>query len=246
LKEDEVRNMPKQSRRFIELEKKLEPGKVYTIDEALQKVKELANAKFDETIEVAIKLGIDPKQSDQQIRGTVSLPHGIGKQVRVLVFAQGEKASEAQAAGADYVGGDELVEKIQGGWFEFESAIATPDMMRVVGRLGKLLGPKGLMPNAKVGTVTFDVAQTVKEIKAGRLEIRNDRYGNIHLPIGKASFDVEKLQDNFFALLETIIRMKPSTAKGRYVRNIAISSTMSPGLKIDVNATLAKMEKRVA
>ena len=147
---------------------------------------------------------------------------------------------------ADYVGGEDLVEKIHSGWFDFESAIATPDMMRVVGRLGKILGPKGLLPNAKVGTVTFDLAQAVKEIKAGRLEIRNDRYGNIHLPIGKASFDISKLQDNFFALLETIVRMKPSAAKGRYVRNIAISSTMSPGLKLDVNNTLARMEKRVA
>ena len=238
--------MPTKSRRFEELKNKLEPGKIYTVDEAFQMVKELANAKFDETIEVAVKLGIDPKQSDQQIRGTVSLPHGIGKQVRILVFALGEKASEAQAAGADYVGGEDLVEKIQSGWFDFESAIATPDMMRVVGRLGKILGPKGLMPNAKVGTVTFDLAQAVKEIKAGRLEIRNDRYGNIHLPIGKASFDISKLQDNFFALLETIVRMKPSAAKGRYVRNIAISSTMSPGLKLDVNNTLARMEKRVA
>lgn len=238
--------MPTKSRRFEELKNKLEPGKIYTVDEAFQMVKELANAKFDETIEVAVKLGIDPKQSDQQIRGTVSLPHGIGKQVRVLVFALGEKASEAQAAGADYVGGEDLVEKIQSGWFDFESAIATPDMMRVVGRLGKILGPKGLMPNAKVGTVTFDLAQAVKEIKAGRLEIRNDRYGNIHLPIGKASFEISKLQDNFFALLETIVRMKPSAAKGRYVRNIAISSTMSPGLKLDVNNTLARMEKRIA
>ncbi|HAX97391.1 MAG TPA: 50S ribosomal protein L1 [Candidatus Atribacteria bacterium] len=238
--------MPTKSRRFEELKNKLEPGKIYTVDEAFQMVKELANAKFDETIEVAVKLGIDPKQSDQQIRGTVSLPHGIGKQVRVLVFALGEKASEAQAAGADYVGGEDLIEKIQSGWFDFESAIATPDMMRVVGRLGKILGPKGLMPNAKVGTVTFDIAQAVKEIKAGRLEIRNDRYGNIHLPIGKASFDIGKLQDNFFALLETIVRMKPSAAKGRYVRNIAIASTMSPGLKLDVNNTLARMEKRVA
>ncbi len=238
--------MPTKSRRFEELKNKLEPGKIYTVDEAFQMVKELANAKFDETIEVHVKLGVDPKQSDQQIRGTVSLPHGIGKQVRVLVFALGEKASEAQAAGADYVGGEDLVEKIQSGWFDFESAIATPDMMRVVGRLGKILGPKGLMPNAKVGTVTFDLAQAVKEIKAGRLEIRNDRYGNIHLPIGKASFEISKLQDNFFALLETIVRMKPSAAKGRYVRNIAISSTMSPGLKLDVNNTLARMEKRVA
>ena len=238
--------MPTKSRRFIELKNKLEPGKIYNIDEAFQLVKELATAKFDETIEAAVKLGIDPKQSDQQIRGTVSLPHGIGKQVRVLVFAQGEKASEAQAAGADYVGGEELVEKIQSGWFEFESAIATPDMMRVVGRLGKVLGPKGLMPNAKVGTVTFDIAQAVKEIKAGRLEIRNDRYGNIHLPIGKASFEVNQLQDNFFALLESIVRMKPASAKGRYVRNIAIASTMSPGLKLDVNSTLARMEKRIA
>ncbi|MGQ9747917.1 MAG: 50S ribosomal protein L1, partial [Candidatus Caldatribacteriaceae bacterium] len=204
------------------------------------------NSRFDETVEMVFNLGIDPKQADQQIRGTVSLPHGTGKQMRVLVFAQGEKAKEAQEAGADYVGGEELVAKIQDGWVDFDAAVATPDMMRVVGRLGKILGPRGLMPNAKTGTVTFDIAQTVKEIKAGRIEIRNDRYGNVHLPLGKVSFSEEQLLDNFYAALDTIVRMKPSAAKGRYIKKLVVSTTMSPGVPIDVNGALARMEKRVA
>jgi large subunit ribosomal protein L1 len=206
----------------------------------------MGNTRFDETVEVVFNLGIDPKQSDQQIRGTVSLPHGIGKQVRVLVFAQGEKAKEAQEAGADYVGGEELIAKIQEGWVDFDAAVATPDMMRVVGRLGKILGPRGLMPNAKTGTVTFDIAQTVKEIKAGRIEIRNDRYGNIHLPLGKVSFSEEQLLHNFYAALDTVVRMKPSAAKGRYIKKLVLSTTMSPGIPIDVSGALARMEKRVA
>ncbi|MBP9015410.1 MAG: 50S ribosomal protein L1 [Candidatus Atribacteria bacterium] len=238
--------MADRGKRYLTIKSKVEPGKLYDPETAIHLVKELANARFDETVEVAISLGIDPKQSDQQVRGAVSLPHGIGKTVRVLVFAQGEKAKEAQEAGADYVGGEELVDKIQSGWLEFDAAIATPDMMRVVGKLGKVLGPRGLMPNAKTGTVTFDVAQAVKEIKAGRIEVRNDRYGNVHAPIGKASFPVEHLLDNFYALLDAIIRLKPATARGRYIKKIVVSSTMGPGIPIDTNLTLSRLEKKVA
>ncbi|HSV31097.1 MAG TPA: 50S ribosomal protein L1 [Atribacteraceae bacterium] len=238
--------MPRQSRRFEELTKKIEAGKSYEPDVALKLLKEISTVKFDETVELAVRLGIDPKQSDQQVRGPVSLPHGTGRKVRVLVFAQGDKAREAQEAGADYVGLDDLAERIQKGWFDFDSAVATPDMMRLVGKLGKLLGPRGLMPNAKVGTVTFDVGQTVKEIKTGRVEIRNDKYGNIHIPIGRVSFTVEQLADNFFSVLETVVRMKPSTAKGRYIRGIALSTTMGPGLRVEPNVALNRMEERVA
>ncbi len=238
--------MPKRSRRYEELKEKLDPGKVYELDEALKVMKEMANVKFDETVEVAVRLGIDPKQSDQQVRGPVSLPHGTGKEVRVLVFAQGDKAKEAQDAGADYVGTDELSEKIQKGWFEFDAAVATPDLMRVVGKLGKLLGPRGLMPNAKVGTVTFDIGQTVKEIKAGRLEVRNDKFGNIHLPLGKASFPLEHLTDNLFSVLETLVKMKPAPARGRYIKGITLTTTMGIGLKLDPNQTLSRMDKRAA
>ncbi|MGQ9472988.1 MAG: 50S ribosomal protein L1 [Candidatus Caldatribacteriaceae bacterium] len=238
--------MPVRSKRYLALKEKIEVGKLYLPEEAAKLLKEIGNSRFDETVEMVFNLGIDPKQADQQIRGTVSLPHGTGKQMRVLVFAQGEKAKEAQEAGADYVGGEELVAKIQDGWVDFDAAVATPDMMRVVGRLGKILGPRGLMPNAKTGTVTFDIAQTVKEIKAGRIEIRNDRYGNVHLPLGKVSFSEEQLLDNFYAALDTIVRMKPSAAKGRYIKKLVVSTTMSPGVPIDVNGALARMEKRVA
>jgi large subunit ribosomal protein L1 len=238
--------MPERSKRYLALKEKIEAGKLYLPEEAIKLLKEMGNTRFDETVEAVFNLGIDPKQSDQQIRGTVSLPHGIGKQVRVLVFAQGEKAKEAQEAGADYVGGEELIAKIQEGWVDFDAAVATPDMMRVVGRLGKILGPRGLMPNAKTGTVTFDIAQTVKEIKAGRIEIRNDRYGNIHLPLGKVSFSEEQLLHNFYAALDTVVRMKPSAAKGRYIKKLVLSTTMSPGIPIDVSGALARMEKRVA
>lgn len=238
--------MADRGKRYLTVKSKVEAGKLYDPETAMNLVKEIANARFDETIEVAINLGIDPKQSDQQVRGAVSLPHGVGKTVRVLVFAQGEKAKEAQEAGADYVGGEELVDKIQSGWLEFDAAVATPDMMRVVGKLGKVLGPRGLMPNAKTGTVTFDIGQAVKEIKAGRIEIRNDRYGNVHAPIGKASFPVEHLLDNFYALLDTIVRLKPATARGRYIKKIVVSSTMGPGIPIDSNLVLGRLEKRVA
>jgi len=238
--------MADRGKRYLTAKNKVEAGKLYDPETAIRLVKEMANARFDETIEVAINLGIDPKQSDQQVRGAVSLPHGVGKIVRVLVFAQGEKAREAQEAGADYVGGEELADKIQGGWLDFDAAAATPDMMRVVGKLGKVLGPRGLMPNAKTGTVTFDIGQAVKEIKAGRIEIRNDRYGNIHAPIGKASFTVEDLLDNFYALIDAIVRLKPSTSRGRYIKKIVVSSTMGPGIPVDPNLALGRLEKRVA
>ncbi|MDK2896126.1 MAG: large subunit ribosomal protein [Candidatus Atribacteria bacterium] len=238
--------MTKVGKRYLENSQKVEPGKLYDSATAVDLVKAMANARFDETIELAVNLGIDPKQSDQQIRGAVSLPHGSGKSVRVLVFAQGEKIKEAEQAGADYVGGEELVDKIQNGWLEFDAVIATPDMMRIVGRLGKVLGPRGLMPNAKVGTVTFDVAETVKELKAGRVEIRNDRYGNVHVAIGKASFSRDALLENFWAVLDTLLRLKPASARGRYLKKIVLSSTMSPGVKIDPNLALSELEKRVA
>ncbi len=238
--------MADRGKRYLAAKSKIESDKLYDPKSAINLVKELANTHFDETVEVAINLGIDPKQSDQQVRGAVSLPHGVGKTVRVLVFAQGEKAREAQEAGADYVGGEELVDKIQSGWLEFDAAVATPDMMRVVGRLGKVLGPRGLMPNAKTGTVTFDVAQAVEEIKAGRIEIRNDRYGNIHAPIGKVSFPVEHLLDNFYALLDAVVRLKPPASRGRYIKKIVISSTMGPGIPVDPKLALESLEKRVA
>jgi len=238
--------MAERSKRYLALKAKIEPGKLYDPESAVRLLKEMASTRFNETVEMVLNLGIDPRQSDQQVRGTVVLPHGTGKTVRVLVFAQGEKAREAQEAGADYVGGEELVEKIQKGWFEFDAAVATPDMMRIVSRLGKILGPRGLMPNAKTGTVTFDVAQAVREIKGGRIEIRNDKLGNVHLPIGKASFTEEQILDNFYAALDAVVRLKPPAAKGRYIKKIVLSLTMSPGVPVDVNTALARMEKRAA
>lgn len=238
--------MAERSKRYLALKGRVEPGKLYEPEAAVRLLKEMASTRFDETVEVAFNLSIDPKQADQQVRGTVVLPHGTGKKVRVLVFAQGEKAKEAQEAGADYVGGEELVEKIQKGWFDFDAAVATPDMMRIVGRLGKILGPRGLMPNAKTGTVTFDIAQAVWEIKSGRIEIRNDKLGNVHLPVGKVSFTEEQILDNFYAVLDAVLRLKPSAARGRYIKKIVLSLTMSPGVPVDVNAALVQMEKRVA
>lgn len=238
--------MAERSKRYLALKAKIEPGKLYDPETAVRLLKEMASTRFDETVEMALNLGIDPRQSDQQVRGTVVLPHGTGKKVRVLVFAQGEKAREAQEAGADYVGGEELVEKIQKGWFEFDAAVATPDMMRIVSRLGKILGPRGLMPNAKTGTVTFEVAQAVKEIKSGRVEIRNDKFGNVHLAIGKASFTEDQILDNFYAALDAVVRLKPPAARGRYIKKIVLSLTMSPGVPVDVNTALVRMEKRAA
>jgi len=225
--------MPKRGKRYLEVLKAYDVHKLYTPEEALELVKTNAKAKFDETIEVAFKLGIDTRHADQQIRGAVVLPHGTGKTRSVLVFAKGEKAKEAEAAGADFVGAEDLVEKIQKGWFGFDVAVATPDMMGLVGRLGKLLGPKGLMPNPKTGTVTFDIERAVKEIKAGKVEYRADKAGIIHVPIGKASFDHQKLYENYRTIAETVIKAKPAAAKGQYVRSVTVSSTMGPGVKIN-------------
>jgi len=205
----------------------------YTLDEALPLVKKLAFAKFDETVEVVMRLGVDPKHADQMVRGTVVLPHGLGKDKRVLVIASGDKIKEAQEAGAVEVGGDDVVEKIQKGWLDFEAVVATPDMMKSVGKLGKILGPKGLMPNPKTGTVTFDVGKAVREIKAGKVEFRVDKTGIVHAPVGKVSFDENKLLQNARALIDSVIRAKPRTSKGKYLRSVTVSSTMGPGLRID-------------
>jgi len=223
----------KKSKAYRESLTKFDRHHLYEPSEALEIVKQMATAKFDETIEVHIKLGVDPRHADQQVRGTVSLPHGTGKTRRVLVFAKGEKIKEAENAGADYVGGEELTEKIQGGWFDFEVAVATPDMMSVVGKLGKILGPRGLMPNPKAGTVTFDIERTINELKAGRIEYRVDKTAIIHAPIGRASFDIDKLMENLNAFAEALIKAKPAAAKGQYMRSVTVCSTMSPGVKIN-------------
>ncbi len=214
--------------------KKVEPGKEYSLEEAVRLVKETAYTKFDETVDMALNLGVDPKKSDQMVRGTVILPHGMGKKVKVLVFAKGEKEKEARDAGADYVGAEDLVEKIQKGWLDFDNAVATPDIMGVVGKLGKVLGPRGLMPNPKLGTVTFDVAKAVKEIKAGKVEYKTEKAGIVHVPIGKVSFDAEKLMDNARVIIDAIVRAKPGTSKGKYLKKVALSSTMGPGIRVDV------------
>ena len=206
----------------------------YPLPEAVAVVARSAFAKFDETVEVAVRLGVDPKHADQMVRGAIVLPNGIGKTVRVAVFAKGEKEREAREAGADVVGAEDLVERIQGGWMEFDSTVATPDLMGQVGRLGKVLGPRGLMPNPKLGTVTFDVARAVREVKAGKVEFRVDKAGNVHVPIGKKSFATEQLVQNALTLLEAIVRAKPSASKGQYLRSITLSSTMGPGVHVDV------------
>ena len=224
--------MAKFGKKYQEVAKQIE-DKLYEVEEAIDLAKKTATAKFDETVEFAVKLGVDPKHADQQVRGAVVLPHGTGKTNRVLVFAKGDKLKEAEAAGADYAGAEELVTKIQGGWADFDVAVATPDMMGLVGRLGKILGPKGLMPNPKVGTVTLDVARAINEIKAGKIEYRTDKAGNIHAPIGKVSFDSEKLVENFYTLMDTLIKVKPSAAKGQYVRSVTVSTTMGHGIKIN-------------
>ncbi|WP_018249366.1 50S ribosomal protein L1 [Orenia marismortui] len=226
------------SKRYNKSLAKVDRHKLYEIKEALELAKETATANFDETIEVSVKLGIDTTKNDQQVRGAVVLPKGTGKEVKVIVFAQGEKVKEAESAGAEVVGGEELAERIQEGWLDFDVVVATPDMMSVVGKLGPILGPKGLMPNPKVGTVTFEVEQAVKDIKAGKVEYRADKGSNIHLPLGKDNFDVEDLYENFRTALETIVKVRPATAKGRYLLNIAVSSTMGPGIKIDPQAII--------
>lgn len=225
--------MAKKGKKYQEAAKLVDREKAYETTEAVELVKKTASAKFDETVEVAFRLGIDPKKADQQIRGAVVLPHGTGKVQRVLVFAKGEKAKEAEAAGADYVGDEDMINKINQGWFDFDVVVATPDMMAQVGKLGRVLGPKGLMPNPKTGTVTFEVEKAINEIKAGKVEYRVDRNGNIHVPIGKVSFDSNKLVDNFATIVNTIIKAKPAAAKGTYMRNVSISSTMGPGIRIN-------------
>jgi large subunit ribosomal protein L1 len=221
-------------KKFKAVAAKVDRNKRYRIDDAVKLLKETATKKFDETVDAAINLGVDPKHADQVVRGAVVLPHGMGKAVKVAVFAKGDKAREAQEAGADIVGAEDLAEKIQGGFMDFDKVIAAPDMMGVVGRLGKVLGPRGLMPNPKVGTVTMDVAKAIKEQKAGKVEFRVEKAGIVHVPFGKASFDAQKLKDNFSAIMELIFKAKPQTAKGVYVKNVTVSCTMGPGIKVDV------------
>jgi len=225
--------MFKRSKKFIEAKKKVEPGKRYALKEAAELIVSTARAKFDETVDAAIRLGVSPQHADQMVRGSVVLPNGLGKSVRVLVFAKGEKEKEALDAGADMVGSDDIIEKIKGGWIEFDRVIATPDMMGSVGKLGKILGPRGLMPNPKVGTVTFDVARAVNELKSGKVEFRVEKAGIVHCPVGKVSFGSDKLSENISALLEAIIKLKPASSKGTYLKGISISTTMGPGVKVD-------------
>ncbi len=224
--------MPKHGKKYNDAIKNYNLADYFEPADAVSKVKENAKAKFDETVELAIRLNLDPRQADQQIRGAVVLPHGTGVTSTVLVFAKGEKAKEAEAAGADFVGAEDMIEKIQGGWFDFDVIVATPDMMGLVGKLGRVLGPKGLMPNPKTGTVSMDVAKAINEIKAGKVEYRLDKAANIHCRIGKASFDADKLLENYKTIVDILLKAKPSAAKGQYIKNITISSTMGPGVKI--------------
>ena len=228
--------MAKKRKKFQDAAKKVDSTKAYSVEEAVALAKEVDFAKFDATVEVAYRLGIDTRKNDQQIRGAVVLPNGTGKTQRVLVFAKGEKAKEAEAAGADYVGDADMVQKIQGGWFEFDVVVATPDMMGEVGRLGRVLGPKGLMPNPKTGTVTMDVTKAIDEIKAGKVTYRADKAGNIHVPIGKVSFDDAKLMENFRTIHDVILKAKPATAKGQYVKNVSVTTTFGPGVKVDASS----------
>lgn len=225
--------MAKKSKKMQEALKKVDAAKAYSVKEAVALAKETNIAKFDATVEVAYKLNVDPKKADQQIRGAVVLPNGTGKTQTVLVFAKGEKAKEAEAAGADFVGDDDMVQKIQGGWFDFDVVVATPDMMATVGKLGRVLGPKGLMPNPKTGTVTMDVTKAVNEVKAGKVTYRVDKAGNVHVPIGKVSFEDDKLVENFKTIHETLVKAKPSAAKGQYMKNISVTTTFGPGIHVD-------------
>ncbi len=220
-------------KKYKEARSKIDREKRYDMDGAFDLLPQVKFAKFDETVEVALRLGVDPRHADQMVRGSVALPNGLGKTVKIVVFAKGQKEKEAQDAGADFVGAEELIEKIQKGWTDFDKAIATPDMMGAVSKLGKILGPRGLMPNPKVGTVTFDIAKTVAEMKAGRVEFRVDKAGNLHVPVGKISFGKEKLLENLASLIDAVTRLKPPSSKGTYIKGMAISTTMSPGIKID-------------
>ncbi|MCP8618058.1 50S ribosomal protein L1 [Salirhabdus salicampi] len=232
--------MAKKGKKYLEAVKLVDRTKQYDIKEAVELLKKTASANFDESVEAAFRLGVDPKKADQQIRGAMVLPNGTGKTQKVLVFAKGEKAKEAEAAGADYVGDADYINKINQGWFDFDVVVATPDMMAEVGKLGRVLGPKGLMPNPKTGTVTFEVEKAVKEIKAGKVEYRVDKSGNIHVPIGKVSFEDDKLVENFVALVETLQKAKPQASKGTYMRNVSVSSTMGPGVRVDVSNISSK------
>jgi large subunit ribosomal protein L1 len=225
--------MKKHGKKYRAALEKMEPARKYSLDEAVKKLKEIAFAKFDETVELTVWLGVDPRKADQLVRGTLVLPHGLGRSKTVLVIAQGDKIKEAEEAGADFVGGEDMVTKIKGGWLEFDAVIATPDMMRLVGGLGKVLGPRGLMPNPKTGTVTFDVKTAVRETKAGKVEYRVDKTGVIHTAVGKVSFEENKIVDNTRALIDAVVKAKPSTAKGKYMKKVNIASTMSPGLLLD-------------
>jgi large subunit ribosomal protein L1 len=232
--------MAKKGKKFLEASKLVDRTKAYPVEEAIELAKKTNFAKFDASVEVAFRLGVDPKKADQQIRGAVVLPNGTGKTQRVLVFAKGEKAKEAEAAGADYVGDADYINKINQGWFDFDVIVATPDMMGEVGKIGRVLGPKGLMPNPKTGTVTFEVEKAINEIKAGKVEYRVDKAGNIHAPIGKVSFEDEKLVENFATIYDTILKAKPAAAKGVYVKNVSVTSTMGPGVKVDPSSFSAK------
>jgi len=232
----------KRSKRYLEVKEKVRRDREYPLEEALRLVKETATAGFDETVEMHVRLGVDPRHADQQVRGTVSLPHGTGKQVRVLVITKNpDKEKEAKEAGADYVGFEDVIKKIQEGWLDFDVVIATPDVMPQVGKLGRILGPRGLMPNPKSGTVTMNVAEAVRDVKAGRIDFRVDRYGILHVPIGKVSFDTEKLVDNAKAFMEAVLRLRPPAAKGQYVRSVTVSSTMGPGIRVDRNQLLTEL-----
>jgi large subunit ribosomal protein L1 len=233
----------KRSKRYKGYREKIDRTKAYYLDEALQVIKTNKTCKFDETIEIAARLGVNPKHADQMVRGTVALPNGTGTKIRVLVFATGEKEIEANEAGADFVGSQDFVEKIQGGWLDFDVAVATPDMMKVIGRLGKILGTRGLMPNPKSGTVTMDIGRTVKELKAGRIEYRVDRQANVAVAVGKLSFSVEQLSENIYSFVDALVKAKPSTAKGTYLKGLSVCSTMGVGLKLDHQTLLAELKK---
>jgi large subunit ribosomal protein L1 len=235
--------MSKGSKRFQEAERALEPGRVYSPLEAVRLLKAMETANFDESVEVHMKLGVNPRHAEQQVRGTLMLPYGTGRSIRVAVFAKGDKATEAQEAGADVVGAEDLAAQVEGGFLDFDAAIATPDLMGVVGKLGRVLGPRGLMPNPKAGTVTFDVGKAVKDMKAGKIEYRTDKFGVIHLVIGKKSFEEAQLVENYGELLDEILRAKPAAAKGKYLRSITITSTMGPGIPLDTSKTRGLLEE---
>jgi len=231
----------KRGKKYREASGRIDRTKSYLLEEGIQLLHQLPKAKFDETVECAVRLGVDPRHADQMVRNTVVLPHGTGRKIRVLVFAKGEHELAAREAGADYIGAEDLVEKIQGGWLDFDVAIATPDMMKIVGRLGKILGSRGLMPNPKSGTVTFDIANAIRDAKAGKIEFRVDKAGNLHVPLGKLSFSDAQLRENLLSFMDAVVRSKPSTAKGTYVKGVTITSTMSPGIKIDRTALLQSL-----